>query len=785
MAILERKRGVAKRLLGYHDESEMCLNKSIELLQNGAPRELVRSYQERGVFYFKRAGTQEAGSKEWEAYTKAYNSDFAAARSLLDKNLRSMHMEDKILQLFYEGEIAKLVSEDLALNYYQNAAAEAPEFMWDCHSGILPFVYGKMGEILFERRDLYAAESYYEKQLAYFEKFPTDTITLINTYCFLGNVLGQMDDATEAEIYFEEAENLARKLPKGGLEPIQQMNYGLVLMNLGKYEDAKNYLSNAFDSMLEMGLASNGDLGTCQLNIGTSNVIQMRWREAIQSTRNALSFCRSNDSSFDVLRLGAYSQMVMIYANVNLDTAALYLDSTLQNFPSHHEGGPDFSDAAIQIASYLQAAGKVDLVLQMMDNEYRRFVPGYHPKSSFELPDFSNAHSPWHIIQITSIKARSLYMRYLLTKSNKDLLSSLDYYMAAIRLLKEGRLKRSRMESKLQMVQGNRKILEGALQVAANLYHEEQVLWAKDSALTICENGKSMVLMEALLEAKAETNSGVPSSELSRLRKLEDSVARVRALMMSSIGNTAALKDEEFRIGREITLQKDSMRKTYPRYFGQMSKAGQIDLPALQKKLAKDTASILEYFLTDSTLYTFVITAKHFELYSQKLDPQFHQTLDRFCTQVGKGKNDRDTAAVFCSHGHYLYKVLLGNIPLPLTERLIIIPDGKLNYLPFDALIELPCKPDVQFNQLHYLVQSKIISFNYSANFIQLEELPPLKQAARILGVAPEFDSKRGLDRLKYAREGVLALAARFKHTTTPVGCGSHCRYVCQSSPQL
>ncbi len=83
------------------------------------------------------------------------------------------------------------------------------------------------------------------------------------------------------------------------------------------------------------------------------------------------------------------------------------------------------------------------------------------------------------------------------------------------------------------------------------------------------------------------------------------------------------------------------------------------------------------------------------------------------------------TKAASKSQGKHLYAALLKDIPeIPKKERLIIVPDGRLHLLPFDALVD---------GAGQYLVSSYTITYAPSATALYLVNSVPQQPAQRVL----------------------------------------------------
>lgn len=143
----------------------------------------------------------------------------------------------------------------------------------------------------------------------------------------------------------------------------------------------------------------------------------------------------------------------------------------------------------------------------------------------------------------------------------------------------------------------------------------------------------------------------------------------------------------------------------------------------LQQRLDEQTA-ILSYHLSDAELLTLVITAKEFTYHSTPLPADFFSNIDSLKSQLYTTTNQRYNAAP----GQALYQTLIDPIQTDLSgkDRLIIIPDDELNYLPFEAL---------QNEEGDYLLARFSVQYQYSTAL--LERQTRLSHDKKTLAFAP------------------------------------------------
>jgi CHAT domain-containing protein len=131
---------------------------------------------------------------------------------------------------------------------------------------------------------------------------------------------------------------------------------------------------------------------------------------------------------------------------------------------------------------------------------------------------------------------------------------------------------------------------------------------------------------------------------------------------------------------------------------------------------------MLEYVLAEPHSYCVVISRDSSRIVTLSNREQIEKLVATYLNNL-KAKSASNTEAVA------LYKVLFQGIPeTGKTSRLIIVPDGRLHLLPFDALIDA---------NGHFLVQTHTISYAPSATAMYLmSSIAPHKRAQQtLLGV--------------------------------------------------
>ena len=96
----------------------------------------------------------------------------------------------------------------------------------------------------------------------------------------------------------------------------------------------------------------------------------------------------------------------------------------------------------------------------------------------------------------------------------------------------------------------------------------------------------------------------------------------------------------------------------------------------------------------------------------------------------------------FIQYSHQLYQLLIEPLQLQSNQRLIIVPDGVLSFVPFEALLtELPTDWNYDFSKLKYLIYQHTFAYQHSATIFTQKQQDTLSPSPHLLFLAPEFDT--------------------------------------------
>ena len=299
----------------------------------------------------------------------------------------------------------------------------------------------------------------------------------------------------------------------------------------------------------------------------------------------------------------------------------------------------------------------------------------------------------------------------LLAERSGDRAGAIARYRAAVALLEEVRASLSQQAGRQSLldndiVQDLYAGLTGLLTAGGNTSEAWQSI----------ERGKARSFLE-LLGARG-TASADAAPELKEIHELEQQVlnAKVELESEDEQTQTRTMRDrnvvqaELYRLEKQFALarQQAFLGKTRA---GQSIALGSIALDAAQKLLPPKT-TLLEYAFLRDGVTAFVVTRSGTKQLRWQLDAKDleHKVKDDLLPLLAYHSSDADVNAKLAAVSRLLIDPVAKSLPRE-NERLIIVPTGYLNYLPFEALKLPDGRSMVDAFTISYLPSASTLQF--------------------------------------------------------------------------
>lgn len=324
-----------------------------------------------------------------------------------------------------------------------------------------------------------------------------------------------------------------------------------------------------------------------------------------------------------------------------------------------------------------------------------------------------------------------------------------------------------------QLLKGNiHQVYQGLIQSAYQLYEQSQEVAYLRELYHFMEKSKSMLLYEAVRETQALQKGGIAEAFLEEEAALKQELHIYRQTL-SKISSPD--QDSAVELQRKVLQTQASydslmheLETRYPAFFKLRSQHEPASLTRVQQ-LLKEDQQILSYYWGQSALYVLSIRASAINASRIPLGASFRNTLLQFRAQLTSPaslyRSSSESLAAFSHSAYQLHEQLLGTLIQAATKQLILLPDGPLQYIPFEVLLSPQGeKKASNFRQLPYLIRDYTVQYAYSATLFLANKQEVSPQAPLpTLALAPAFSDQRtgpaergqGFPVLKWAQKEV------------------------------
>lgn len=664
-------------------------------------------------------------------------------------------------------------------------------------------VYFHLGNAYFAIDDLKKSLDFHKKalniRLEIYGDFHQDVAWSFNN---IGLVYTKMNDFVNARICQEKAFNI-RKVIFGNKNPLlisSLINMGLISQSAMDYNKAIEYYFFAISILQNLISIDTSEVMILYNDLGAAYFKIRDYEKAIIYQENALNLSKRlygeihyntawyySNLSTNYLKVKSFSKAIECAFRALGIQSKLLGDNDSEVARSYHNIGQiylikgDLDSSIVYLTKGLEIwKNKASPPLSFITQNLNALGKGYREKKEFNLSRkyyllgteyCENKENLWgqstKTLEVTDIwlGLTNLYkVQYLLTLARPQLDTALFYAQQALAALHYQQNSISTEGSKAQLLQDNYGVYENAIQTS---------LWAaaldgNDSlrrvAFDYAEQSKAALLRARIKESDALHFAGIPDSLLEKEYNLRVDIAwreRQRREKLDAGQNETdsvvlAISSRLFDLRQQYDTLRQLFEQKYLDYYQLKYKLATTGVAALQQDTLLQDQTLLEYFVGDSAIFVFVVNKDDFQTIEIKRDFPLDSLVmamrqgisDRHNTRIALTDAQRDEApAAYCRSAHKLYEKLIAPVKDKLKSQLLIIPDGALNYLPFEALlVEKPASPH-RFSGHHYLLRDHSVNYCYSATLWKemREKQHRRPTTGMLLGMAPYFTGDTAL----------------------------------------
>lgn len=730
----------------------LCAGQSLQLadslLQKGKSYDKSGN-MEQSEFYYREAYNIYRDFKDTASWLEA-GKEYASAMVYRGKNQQAMALYKKLLDV------------DHPANDIYNRGDLYNSMGWSSR---------RMGEI--DR-----AHRYYQKSLP-LAKQSRDSLLIGVVISNLGGTYDSRGEYSKALEYYKRSLPYFRGINRSRNVAISLKNIGVVYQELSLYDKALEYYKRSLEIRKEIGsvyllAVIYNSIGTVQRNLGNYDQALVSYKKSLELSQRAGTPSREA-TTFNSIGL-LYKQLGEYNKALNYYQESLAIKKETSNFSSIAVTSKNIGKLLWEQEKYEEAAPYYQKALEIRQQIGNPYDIASSLNTMVDLAlqenDYEKARTYAHKIQAIgdstdNYQIRQYATRYLgkihsLAEQTRKAISYYQKAYAYSKYLDPDKKKNSliNLAVKYNKINSDSAVVYG--QKAVDIIEQFRSNAGAISELKSGYFGQYSNFYKRLASWVIEYNSDISRAyklvEQAKARSLSDELAQAAQNIDRQLPNEIRLErnQKRNRIDELYTQLESTINEKKRRQLREQIRMAELDYAAYENKLHSenpqikslqppesisleraqeitgDQTAVLEYAVTENKLLIFLITSQDVHVEQFSLSDKEDQKLAAQLTSWVAGFKDailsNASRTVLRSESQKLYDVLIKPFEDMLANyaNLIIVPDGALAYLPFEAL----SKGD------QYLIENFRIKYMPSLTSLTLLEEPKPIDRKKLLAVA-------------------------------------------------
>ncbi|WP_430973525.1 CHAT domain-containing protein [Sunxiuqinia rutila] len=589
----------------------------------------------------------------------------------------------------------------------------------------------------------------------------------------------------------------ANEVKYAGQLAIAKYNISEALFLLGDYQSSIN---SCFNNLNSVGLGIKSYYFSLLARIYTKQGDYELTKKYYQKTFDILTQISGSDS-YD---LGLeYSDYASFLLSINEYDEALEYVNRSENLVVKYftEKSLQYSDVMLNFGDYyfqrsskasdlndFYSKRKKDLLIAL-DYYQKALVAGTDGFASLETdvnPDLGQEISEIQLLEVLKKKANCFETLADLNLSESQKETAIENYSLALQtverateLIHQIRTGYVSEDSQFFLSENQESTFIEAVDVSYKLFLHTGDFQFAEKGFEFAEKSKSASFLASIKDSRAKRFGGIPDSLLKREDYLKMNISSYKEMLFEENQNSdpdsariELFNSKIFQLNEQYEQLVQLFEDSFPNYYAFKYRNEVVDVASIQEHVNGKTA-VVEYLIEEPNenkeqgqVYKFIITEDEVSFTKELIDLTFVENIEsvyQFLTSPKYLFTGLSEFKGYAKSAYQLYEVLLEKDKSLLEgKQLVVVPDDKLAYIPFDALLsEMPDTSKMNFRNLSYLVEDYSISYTYSAtllyNYFENE-----KQAENdLLAFAPSYhNDDRDYTVISEYRAGLLPLPA-------------------------
>lgn len=520
-------------------------------------------------------------------------------------------------------------------------------------------------------------------------------------------------------------------------------NIGIAYWNKGDYEAAEKYH--------RQGLALHGVSRLKRaLLLGALAQVQLDNRQLQQALRSAdesLKLLAAESAKGLALEYRSHSRRTAGVARLRLghlaEAGRLLREARSDALNAFGPYSRDLGKTDIALAELYLLDGNTGAAMDAANRALSAVLQGFQPLRPEENPRIASFYEENVIFGALTMKAAAAQQAYEKSDNPGWLTLALDCHDLAWRAETQQRKIFQYNSSKLNLQRSSRAREVSAMRVARLLFEKTGEMKYLDKAFSIAERSKAALLRDAMQDNLVRQRLGESDRRFSELNTLRQhfSAFEKQILMHPDDALLPQWRSEADALMVRNTALESALAAAYPQLAEQPLATAQDAQNSLQTGEA-----LVEYFAGPAYIEVFVFQQGKAASWFCIENSAALQTLVRqFLTYFENQHAILNDPQGYLQTAHQLWQKLLPE-ELATSTVISIVPDGFLNFIPFDALLTKAPEAGTSLRNAAYLLRRQQLRYAWSLSV--LEQQKKLKSGAvdYALCLAPGFaQGERGL----------------------------------------
>lgn len=571
----------------------------------------------------------------------------------------------------------------LALNYYREALQIARDIA--DKSGETRYLLD-MGEAHWVRGEYSEAIEYYENSLNLSQE-SGDKNTENLAYNHLGNAFWKIGEYSKALHFYSQSLIISREIGNKLGEATALSNSGIIFDKTGNLSKALEYYGESLKIFEEAGAKSSQ--GICLNNIAGIHYRQHHYPLSLEYYVKALRLAQeTGEKKAEANRLKNIAKVHC--KNNNFSEAEKYYSLSLK-------------EANVLGAKELEARIYADMGYSFIDSNNMTSSITAFAKALTIARELGLPETTW----LSHIGLGTAYER-----QNRPV-DAIDHYKKAITAIEDVRSQLELEERKSGFLESKVKVYESLINLLYTQSQQHPDRKYENDAFWYAEKAKARVFLDSFQASKVNLRESLTPHLRDEEYKLSRNISEIQTELIKP-GLDQTQRKELFkkldRVENDYSNFIRTLRIQNPEY-ALLVYPEPNTLEEIQASIQDKKTAIIEYFLGQDHSFVFYIDQKIFSMHRLVKSDNLQARVADYLKLISvKGNNEGFRAF---AAGKKIFKDLIGPFKdnLKSIQKLIIIPDGRLNYFPYEALTFSGSQ-----NQDQFLIEAFQISYAPSAS---------------------------------------------------------------------